>query len=42
MEKMVPDLLAAARPNLDEHARIWHGIDKLREAQLDTTRASYV
>jgi hypothetical protein len=36
MEKMVADLLAAARTNLDEHERIWQAIDKLREAQLDT------
>jgi hypothetical protein len=36
MEKMVADLLAAARTNLDKHERIWQGIDKLREAQLDT------
>jgi hypothetical protein len=35
MEKMVADLLAPARTNLDEHERIWQAIDKLREAQLD-------
>jgi hypothetical protein len=36
MEKMVADLLAAARTNVDGHERIWQAIDKLREAQLDT------
>jgi len=36
MEKMVVDLLAAARANLDEQERIWRAVDKLPEAQLDT------